>query len=227
MGFGMSAMNAGPDSEQKLERRREQLRRSRDRVSAAQTAVRETEARLHALDDTDQDVQRRLKLVEQEVAALKKQLKRNAKEREQLQAERKQAVRRTGALTEAVREAETKYDKAVLADLVRREKERDLARHTGDDPAPAGEAPGFTVVDRRETPRSDQVAHPDPAVVPADPAPAKVSGRTATRRPRPANGSAANGSAANGSAANGSAANGSAANGNTGPRPSRGRPAQP
>jgi hypothetical protein len=172
--------NSRPDSEVRLERRREQLQRSRERAAAGKTSLREAEARLQALEASRQDAQRRLSAAEQQVSELKKELKRSAKERERLQEQRSKEHKRSGVLAEEVREAENKYDKAVLADLVRREKERDLAVHAEPSAQPGHTtAPAFTVVDNRETKRSGQVADPDPEVVPADPAPAKVNGRSA------------------------------------------------
>jgi hypothetical protein len=172
-----------PASELRLERRREQLRRSRERLGTAETTVQDAESRLRALQATRQEARRRLQAAEQEVAAARKQLKRSAKEQQRLQEQRRKARKRSGNLAAAVRAAEDKYDKAVLADLVRREKDRDLAVHTAEpaDQPVEPKAPSFPVVDHRETQRTGQIAEPDPEVVPADPAPAKVSGRTTTR----------------------------------------------
>jgi chromosome segregation ATPase len=110
------------------------LNRRRDQASAAATAAEKAQAGVTELDNrlktnatlTTQQNQA-LRNAVAEVNRLKRSLKAAAKEREQLTKARKKAVDKAAKSKAKAAEAEAKYDKVVLADLVRREKEKDRA----------------------------------------------------------------------------------------------------
>lgn len=64
------------------------------------------------------------------VAALKTTIKATKKERDKLRAARKDARRNAAKAAQRAATAEAKYDRAVLADMVRREKVTDLSTHS-------------------------------------------------------------------------------------------------
>jgi hypothetical protein len=108
------------------------LDRSRSKASSAQQAVIDGR---RGLDDLDARIGRntartsadetKLRAALDEVKRLKKALKDGEKERQKLVLARKRAVADLEKAGERVRKAEAKYDRAVLADLIEREKVHD------------------------------------------------------------------------------------------------------
>jgi hypothetical protein len=110
------------------------LNRRRDQASAAATAAEKAQAGVTELDNrlktnatlTTQQSQA-LRNAVAEANRLKRALKAAAKEKDQLTQARKKAVAKAAKSKAKAAEAEAKYDKIVLAELVRREKEKDRA----------------------------------------------------------------------------------------------------
>jgi hypothetical protein len=110
------------------------LNRRRDQASAAATAAEKAQAGVTELDNrlktnatlTTQQSQA-LRNAVAEANRLKRALKAAAKEKDQLTKARKKAVDKAAKSKAKAAEAEAKYDKTVLAELVRREKEKDRA----------------------------------------------------------------------------------------------------
>lgn len=112
-----------------LDRRREKLQGTR---AAAESAI----GRIAALDElleTNSTRQREheagLQAALDRVATLKKAIKAATKRDSKLLTARKDARRLATRAQQRAATAETKYDRAVLADMVRREKDDDLSRH--------------------------------------------------------------------------------------------------
>lgn len=115
----------------KLDRRREKARAAKAAADAAQQ-------RLSGLDDglavnaaQTQEQETALRRAGDEVSRLKKALKASAKKNRQLTASRKKAAASVAKTQQKADAAEGKYDKALLADMVRKERNRDLAAHEG------------------------------------------------------------------------------------------------
>ena len=108
------------------------LDQSRSKASSAQQAL--ADAHRH-IDDLDARIGRNaaktsadetaLRSALDEVKRLKKTLKDGEKERQKLVLSRKRAVADIDKAQEKARKAEAKYDRALLADLIEREKEHD------------------------------------------------------------------------------------------------------
>ena len=64
------------------------------------------------------------------MAALKKAIKATGKQKDQLESARKDARRAAAQAQQRAAAAEAKYDRAVLAEIVRREKDHDLSLHS-------------------------------------------------------------------------------------------------
>ncbi|GAA3351080.1 hypothetical protein GCM10020358_79480 [Amorphoplanes nipponensis] len=113
------------------------LDRRRDKAGAADAAATRAEA---AVSDIDHQLETIAHLTEQQRQALhraaeerdrlKRSLKAAAKRRAELAKERKKAVAKAARARTRAKAAESKYDREVLADLVRREKEKDRAGST-------------------------------------------------------------------------------------------------
>jgi hypothetical protein len=93
------------------------------------------------------------------VAGLKKSIKAAAKEHDRLRSARKAARRTAATARHRAEQAEARYDSAVLADLLRREKAQDLSAHRD---TPAGGAA--------------RDSNADGEAVPEDPSPAPEHG---------------------------------------------------
>jgi chromosome segregation ATPase len=112
------------------------LNRRRDKVQSAKTATEAAQRRLDGLDDQlaadaaqAQQHEAALRRASDEVARRKKALKASAKTHQRLAASRKKAAAALAKAQQKAQTAETKYDEAVLATMVRRERDRDLAAH--------------------------------------------------------------------------------------------------
>jgi chromosome segregation ATPase len=122
------------------------LRRRRKRLQAAQADAAATAAAIVELDSelASNAGQRRnyeagLRDARDHVAALKTTIKATNRERDKLRAARKDARRNAAKAARRAANADAKYDRAVLADMVRREKVTDLSTHSD---AAAGEMNG-------------------------------------------------------------------------------------
>ena len=113
-----------------LERRRITLRNRQQAAEKATVKSRSLDARLEAIAAVRAEYASRLRAAQEEVTAMKKAIKASAKQRDELSSRRKNARRDEVTAHQRIASAETKYERAVLADLVQREKIRDLATHT-------------------------------------------------------------------------------------------------
>ena len=125
-----AAARIGSDEEgSALERRREALQARTSDATATVAEVVALDAQLATNASTLRDREAALKDALSRVAVLKKKVKASVKEQDTLRGARKDARRRAAAATQRANTAEVKYDRAVLADMVRREKDDDLAAH--------------------------------------------------------------------------------------------------
>jgi hypothetical protein len=79
----------------------------------------------------NQEHETALRRASDEVRRLKKALKASTNKNQQLTASRKKVAASVAKARQKADAAEDKYDKAVLADMVRKERNRDLAAHDG------------------------------------------------------------------------------------------------
>ena len=114
-----------------------ELDQRRDKLQAARATAENAAAEVEALDqhlETNAAVRRAretdLRTAMDRVAAAKKATKANAKDDDKLRTARKDARQVADQAQHKAATAETKYDRAVLADLVRREKDSDLSAHS-------------------------------------------------------------------------------------------------
>ncbi|GEM_PF-4565209 len=154
----LDAIQGARDSQQQLQRRREDLVRSRQEAAAGRAEIAQLQARTDALQGTRADTKQRLAEAEQLLERLRKDLKKHDKEREQLTKRLRDARKSLVELDRRVGSREQKYDRAVLADLVEREKVRDLAG-SGEGSATATAQPGAPASVARTT-EQDKPAEP-------------------------------------------------------------------
>jgi hypothetical protein len=113
-----------------LDRRRGKADAAGAAAAKAATAVTDIDRQLETIANlTEQQRQARRRAVE-EAERLKRSLKAAGKRRAELVKDRKKAVARAERARARAAAAESKYDKEVLADLVRREKEKDRTAAT-------------------------------------------------------------------------------------------------
>jgi chromosome segregation ATPase len=111
-----------------LDSRRDKAAAAASAAEKAQAGVAELENRLQTNATLTTQQTQALRNAEAEAKRLKRSLKLTAKERSRLAAARKKAAARAAKARQKQQAAEAKYDKVVLADIVRREKERDRAQ---------------------------------------------------------------------------------------------------
>ena len=148
---GTTGEDRGARQESALDRRRRKLWRARNGADDATAAVRQLEERIDANAEQGRTHEANLRAALDEVASLKKAIKASAKEADKLHDSREAARERAAEAQQRAAVAESKYDDAVLADLLRREKDNDLAAHA--DPR-ATDDPGH----RRDDEGDDSVA---------------------------------------------------------------------
>ena len=113
-----------------LDRRRGKADAAGAAAAKAATAVTDIDRQLETIANlTEQQRQARYRVVE-EAERLKRSLKAAGKRRAELVKDRKKAVAKAERARARAAAAESKYDKEVLADLVRREKEKDRTAAT-------------------------------------------------------------------------------------------------
>jgi hypothetical protein len=161
-----------------LDQRRDKASAAADAAEKAQAGVTELDHRLQTNASLTTQQSQALRNALAEAERLKRSLKVAGKERERLTKARKKAVDRAERAKAKARAADDKYSKSVLADLVRREKEKDAGRASaGRPPKPAT---GSAQADSQAVPDA-KPAVPDPA--PEQPNPAVASAiRTAARK---------------------------------------------
>jgi hypothetical protein len=114
------------------------LDRRREKMQTTKAAAGNTAASVESLDQQlESNATRRtgheadLQATLDKVAGLKKSIKAAAKEHDRLRAARKDARRVATRMRHRADQAEARYDAAVLADMLRREKDHDLSVHNG------------------------------------------------------------------------------------------------
>jgi hypothetical protein len=110
-----------------LDRRREQNTAAKSAADDARTAVTELANRLQTNADLTQQQTLALRNAEAEAKRLKRSLKTQARDRNRLEKAHQKAVAKASKASKRAEDMDDKYSKSVLADLVRREKERDQA----------------------------------------------------------------------------------------------------
>ena len=125
MGVIAVTTTAGP-----LDRRRDKAGAAGAAATKAQAAVSDLDRQLETLTSLADQQQQAVRRAAEESDRLKRSIKAAGKRRGELVKERKRAVAKAERARARAASAEAKYDKAVLADLVRREKEKDRATAT-------------------------------------------------------------------------------------------------
>lgn len=127
-----------------LERHRAKAGTTGAAADKARAAVADLDSQLATLTSLAEQQRQALRRAADETARLKRSLKAASKRQERLVKERVKAVARAEKAGARQATAESKYDRALLADMVRREKERDRAAPpispVGDVPPPAAPA---------------------------------------------------------------------------------------
>ena len=114
-----------------LDSRREKAAAANAAAEQAKAGVAELDNRLQANANQTKQQKQALRNVLAEATRLKRALKNAVKDRDRLTKQRKKAVSRAGKTQAKARTAEARYDKSVLAEMVKREKERDRAAARG------------------------------------------------------------------------------------------------
>lgn len=127
---GTETAAVGVDAEASaLGRRRERLQAARSTASAAASVVTGLDSMLVANAGQRRHHEAGLQAARDHVAALKVTINATAKQHDKLRSARKDAGRAAVSAAQRAVIAERKYDRAVLADMVRREKDTDLRAH--------------------------------------------------------------------------------------------------
>jgi hypothetical protein len=114
-----------------LDRRRNKLQVAKAYAASAVSDLRRLDEQFASNDDQRREQEAALQAAQDRVALLKKAIKASVKEAGKLRAAREDVGKRAAEAQQRVTAAEARYDRAVLADMVRREKENDLAAHAG------------------------------------------------------------------------------------------------
>jgi chromosome segregation ATPase len=134
-------------SETKLDRRRDKAQSAKAAADTARQRVSALDDRLAATGAQSKEHEAALRRARDEMSRRKKALKASAKKRDQLRTSRKKAGKAAAKARRRARGAEQRYDQVVLAEMVRREKERDRAAaaahaRPSDDGAATGQKTG-------------------------------------------------------------------------------------
>jgi chromosome segregation ATPase len=126
----------GRDPASTLDRRRDKAQTAKDAVDNARAEAATVDAHLKDTASRTRQHREALKRAQAEVARLKKDLKAFTKEHGKLTAARKKARAAVAKAANRLKTAEAKYDQVVLADIIRRERDRDQAE-TARPPTPS------------------------------------------------------------------------------------------
>ncbi|GAA3955321.1 hypothetical protein [Actinoplanes auranticolor] len=110
---------------QPLDRRRDKAGTASAAATAAEAAVTDIDRQLETLTSLAEQQQQALRRATEEAKRLKRSLKAAEQRRAELAKDRRRAVAKAGRARAKADLAEARYDKEVLAELVRREKEKD------------------------------------------------------------------------------------------------------
>jgi hypothetical protein len=114
-----------------LDRRRNKLQVAKAYAASAVSDLRRLDEQLASNDDQRREQEAALQAALDRVVLLKKAIKASIREAGKLRVAREDVGKRAAEAQQRVTAAEARYDRAVLADMVRREKENDLAAHAG------------------------------------------------------------------------------------------------
>ncbi|WP_028937395.1 hypothetical protein [Pseudonocardia spinosispora] len=131
---------SGKNAASTLDRRRETLLARTSAADESATKLSTLEEELRATSQRKRDDEASLSEALIRIAELKKAIKSAEKRRTKLRSARKDARQDHTEARRRAEVAEAKYDRAVLADLLRREKDRDLAAHAARQPTPVDPA---------------------------------------------------------------------------------------
>jgi len=162
-----------------IDRRRDRAGAAGAAAEQAAAAVTDIDNQLKTLADLTEQQHQSLRHAVDEAARLKQSLKAARKRRTELLKAREKAAARAEKARARAEAAESKYDKELLADLIRREKERDRAGSAT--PPQAQTRSDTTPPAQAETPPPAPAVTPPPAPDAITP-PAKTPARR-TRRP--------------------------------------------
>jgi hypothetical protein len=164
-----------------LDRRREQTAAAKDAEEKARTAVTDLANRLQTNADLTEQQKLALRNAEAEAKRLKRSLKTQQRDRDRLAKAHQKALGKAAKATRRAEDLDDKYSKSVLADLVRREKEKDLKAAGVTPPEPeravAADNPARKTAARTTTARATKSAAASGTTRNANTA---RSGRTAT-----------------------------------------------
>jgi hypothetical protein len=170
-----------------LDRRREKAAQAGAAAAQARSAVTDLDHQLDTVRNLAEQQKQRLRQALDETARLKRSIKAAAKRRDELVKQRKKAVAKADQARGKAAVAETKYDKEVLADLVRREKEKNRSAAPERNAAADGDAANGDGAAGKEL----QPAQARVLAVPARRAPARTEDAPAGTVARPARRAAA------------------------------------
>ena len=112
-----------------LDRRRNKLWVAEAAAAGAVSDLRRLDEELASNNDQHREQEASLQAALDRVVWLKKAIKASVKKAGKLRAAREDVGKRAAEAQQRVTAAETKYDRAVLAEMVRREKDNDLDAH--------------------------------------------------------------------------------------------------
>lgn len=139
---GTAAVDNGPKISATLDKRRKTLQTARGAAEAAAAKVVSLDEALDSNAIGRREHEAGLQVALDRVAGLKKAIKASKQERDKLRTARKAARQDDAKARQRSSTSEARYDRAVLADMLRREKDRDLSVHAATPaatPAPAAE----------------------------------------------------------------------------------------
>jgi chromosome segregation ATPase len=122
----------GEDAPSMVKRRRRKAQAAKAAADTARAGVAELDIRIKTNAAQSRADERALRRAQEEIARLKKAIKAAAKDHARLCSARDKARKDAAKAQRKAGSADAKYDQAVLAEIVRREKERDLATATRD-----------------------------------------------------------------------------------------------
>jgi hypothetical protein len=141
-----------------LDRRRNKLRVAEAAAAGAVSDLRRLDEELASNNDRHREQEALLQATLDRVVWLKKAIKASVKKAGKLRAAREDVGKRAAEAQQRVTAAETKYDRAVLAEMVRREKDNDLDAHAGTSDALGADA---HVLSMRRSPTVGDFGEPD------------------------------------------------------------------
>src|SRR5882757_11146935 len=113
----------------KLTRRREKMQVARSAAAAATAKLTDLEGQLAALTRLRRQQKAALREAKSQQSVLERAVKASTRQRGALRESRKDARKAAAKAQRRAHEVEARYDRAVLADMVHREKQTDLSTH--------------------------------------------------------------------------------------------------